>query len=78
MMFDSLVTGDAPRLLVGYHEDEDLGKISASAYFQLSTQGLFEVDKLTATFSRVELRLVSRWLFLLRTQLHRSPSMFIS
>jgi hypothetical protein len=58
MMFDSLVTGDATRLLVGYHEDADLGKVSSSAYFQIGTEGLFELDKLTSTFTRAELRLV--------------------
>src|SRR4051812_39533167 len=57
MMFDSLVTGDATRFLVGYHEDDDLGNISSSAYFQLGTQGLFQLDKKTTTFSHAELLL---------------------
>ncbi|MEI9919909.1 MAG: DUF4270 family protein [Bacteroidota bacterium] len=58
MLFDSLATADAPRLLVGYHEDADLGKVQSAAFFQLGTQGLFQLDRTTSSFTRVELRLI--------------------
>ncbi|MFN7117671.1 MAG: DUF4270 family protein [Saprospiraceae bacterium] len=35
VIYDSIPTRNTGRLLVGYHEDVKLGKISASAYFQL-------------------------------------------
>jgi hypothetical protein len=56
--FDSLVTGDATRLLVGYHVDKDLGAVSSSSCFQLGMETGFTLDKLTTKFSRVELRLI--------------------
>ncbi|NBW35067.1 MAG: hypothetical protein EBR30_08625 [Cytophagia bacterium] len=35
---DSIVTGAATRLLVGNHVDDDLGKITTAAYFQITPQ----------------------------------------
>jgi hypothetical protein len=58
ILFDSLVSGDAPRLLVGYHVDEDLGAISSSTYFQLGLGAPFSIDKQTTRFNRAELRLI--------------------
>src|ERR1041385_1864409 len=58
VLYDSLVTGDATRLLVGYHVDKDLGAVSSTAFFQLANPGAFSIDKETTTFSRAELRLI--------------------
>ena len=56
--FDSLVTSDATRLLVGRHKDDDLGEISSSAYFQLGPLTSFSIDKQFTSFTRAELKLV--------------------
>src|ERR1044071_1108082 len=56
--YDSLVTGDATRLLVGYHSDPELGVISSSSFFQLGMSSSFTLDKQTTTFTHAELRLV--------------------
>src|SRR5690349_9064650 len=54
IVFDSLVTADASRLLVGYHVDEDLGAVSSAAYFQIGMLNAFTLDKLSTKFSRAE------------------------
>ena len=56
--FDSLITSDATRFLVGYHNDEDLGIVSSSSYLQIGMQGSFSIDKLYTSYTRAELRLV--------------------
>jgi hypothetical protein len=56
--FDSMVTGDASRLLVGYHQDEDLGVTTSAAYFQIGPDYVFSLDKLFTSYSRSELRLI--------------------
>lgn len=35
ILFDSLATSDATRLLVGAHDDENLGFLSATSFFQV-------------------------------------------
>lgn len=57
VMFDSLVTSDATRLLVGYHEDNDLGIVSSSTFFQVAPQSSLILDGDLTTYSRIELRL---------------------
>jgi len=56
--YDSMVTGDATRLLVGYHDDEDLGGTTSTAYFQVGPDYAFTLDKLYTSYSRSELRLI--------------------
>jgi hypothetical protein len=56
--FDSLITNDATRLLVGAHKDDDLGVISSSGFFQMGVAGALSIDKEYTTFTRVEMRLV--------------------
>jgi len=56
--YDSMVTGDASRLLVGYHEDQDLGATSSAAYFQVGVDYAFDIDKLYTSYTRSELRLI--------------------
>lgn len=58
IQFDSLVTSDATRLLVGYHDDGDLGVLSSTAYFQLGVGSGFSIDKSFTSFTRAELLLV--------------------
>jgi hypothetical protein len=56
--FDSLITNDASRLMVGYHADEDLGAVSCGNYFQLGIGSAFELDKQFTEYSHSELRLI--------------------
>src|SRR6478609_1092124 len=43
VLIDSLVTSTASRMLAGSYIDADLGKVTASSYFQLSLNGI-DVD----------------------------------
>jgi len=58
IQFDSLATSDATRLLVGSHNDEDLGTITASTYFQMGLASAFSIDKLYTSFTRAEIRFI--------------------
>src|SRR3954468_1735416 len=58
MKYDSMVTGDATRLLVGYQEDKDLGATTSLGYFQIGVDYAFSIDKLFTSYSRSELWLV--------------------
>lgn len=56
--FDSLVTSDATRFLVGYHSDPDVGKLNASAIFQIAPDGALSLDEDFTTYSRATIVLV--------------------
>jgi hypothetical protein len=58
IQFDSLATSDATRLLVGYHNDKDLGPITASTYFQIGPSDGLTLDKLYTSFIRTEMRFI--------------------
>src|SRR5688572_7394181 len=45
IMFDSLATNDATRLLVGRHDDESLGILSTASFFQMGVAWAFSIDK---------------------------------
>lgn len=45
VIYDSMITSNASRLLVGYHQDEYLGKIKSTAVFQLSPQSSLLLDE---------------------------------
>lgn len=55
--YDSLPTRQNGRLLMGYHEDENFGKISASAYFQmgLKTSDSYFLDAKTTRYDSITL-----------------------
>jgi hypothetical protein len=55
--FDSLVTSDATRLLIGSHSDDELGVVSSSTFFQIAPESSFLLDKAFTSYTRVELRL---------------------
>lgn len=55
--FDSIPTSDATRLLIGYHEDQDLGIMSAVPHFEISPNYAFSIDEAYTQYSRAELRL---------------------
>jgi hypothetical protein len=48
--FDSLITSDAQRILVGSHNDERLGRLTASAYFQPGLQSAVDLDEDNVSF----------------------------
>lgn len=53
--YDSMITDDLSRYLVGYHEDVDLGKVTASPYFQMGVDGTLSIDKLYTSYTRSEM-----------------------
>lgn len=55
MSFDSIVTSGTDRLLVGFHEDNDLGKVYSTTYFQLIPNQLAEISETSSTYLRTEL-----------------------
>jgi hypothetical protein len=56
--FDSLITGNASRVLIGSHLDSKLGRITASAYFQPTLSGNnTELVKSTSIFEKVVLHI---------------------
>lgn len=57
LLYDSLPTRQTGRLLVGYHEDEQFGKISASAYFQVAMQSAtsYFLDAKTTRYDSITL-----------------------
>jgi hypothetical protein len=53
---DSMITGSATRLLVGYHVDEDLGPVTCNAYFNLGPDNTTKtLEDINTTYSRIEL-----------------------
>lgn len=57
VIYDSIPTRNSGRLLVGYHEDAKLGKISAATYFQVSFQneGAYYLDKAHTFYDSITL-----------------------
>lgn len=55
VLTDSLVTGSATRLLVGYHRDEDLGPLTCDAYFNLGPDDATSLEDVNTTYSRFSL-----------------------
>lgn len=57
--FDSMITGNLSRYLLGYHEDADLGKITATPFFQMGIPiAPLSIDKLYTTYTRSEMLLI--------------------
>jgi hypothetical protein len=57
--FDSLVTNDATRLMVGYHNDSDLGGLTVGSYFQLGIDSPpLSVDRTTTQYRNTELMMI--------------------
>jgi Domain of unknown function (DUF4270) len=58
---DSLITSNTGRLLVGYHNDEDLGSIYAASFFQVepksSIEGSYFLDQASTDYLRTTLTL---------------------
>lgn len=49
--YEELVTNGSGRLLVGYHDDEKLGSISSTSYFQLSAPSGNPLNKHSTTYN---------------------------
>ena len=56
--FDSLVTSDATRFLVGYHEDPDVGKLILSSVFQVAPDAALSLDPDLTAYSRTTIALL--------------------
>ncbi|NJM24397.1 MAG: DUF4270 domain-containing protein [Bacteroidia bacterium] len=47
---ESILTGNAGRILVGYHDDEELGSVSATPFFQFDASDIDVIDEATTAF----------------------------
>ncbi len=57
VIFDSLVTSQQQRLLVGHHQDEYFGNITAQSYFMISDPEQSDTPDKTAQFDYAEIEL---------------------
>jgi len=48
---EELITNSASRLLIGHHDDETLGSITSSAYFELSSPGTTTLTASNSTYN---------------------------
>lgn len=55
--YDSIYTSDATRFLVGYHQDVDMGKLFASALFQIAPAAALSLDPELTAYSKTVLHL---------------------
>lgn len=56
--YDSFITSDATRFLIGHHKDSEVGGVTASSIFQIAPDGALTVSEDFATYSRTTLTLV--------------------
>lgn len=47
---ESILTGNAGRILVGYHDDEELGSVSATPFFQFDASDIDVIDEATTAY----------------------------
>ncbi len=60
VMFDSIVTNNNDRLLIGFHDDPLLGKVSASAYLTIQPNGSsssYSLENISSEYQRITLTL---------------------
>jgi hypothetical protein len=70
--YEDIVTLSSKRLLVGHHDDEKLGSITAATYFQVATPSVSTLSKLATSFNYLQLVLkYDKYHFYDTTAMHR-------
>jgi hypothetical protein len=70
--YEDVVTLSSKRLLVGHHDDEKLGSVTAATYFQVSTPSQASLSKLSTSFNYLQLVLqYDRYHFYDTSAMHR-------